>query len=192
MGAGIAHVAARAGHPVLLLDTQPGATARGLAAIRKDLDALVSRGLLEAAGADAIHARVQPVEPVAALAPAALVIEAVVEDLAVKTALLQSVEAVVADNALIATNTSSLSVTAIARGLRRPGRCLGLHFFNPAPRMALVEVVTGLATDEAVAEAGEKLLRAWGKTPVRARSTPGCIVTRVARPYYGVALRLLQ
>lgn len=191
MGAGIAHVAARAGHPVLLLDSQPGATARGLAAIRKDLDALVSRGRLEAAEADAIHARVQPVEAVAALAPAALVVEAVAEDLAVKTALLQSVEAVVGEDALIATNTSSLSVTAIARALRRPGRCLGLHFFNPAPRMALVEVVTGLVTDAAVAAAGEATMRAWGKTPVQARSTPGFIVNRVARPYYGEALRLL-
>jgi 3-hydroxybutyryl-CoA dehydrogenase len=191
MGSGIAHVAARAGHSVLLLDSQPGATARALAAIRKDLDALVSRGKLDAAEADAVHGRVTAVDAVGALAPAALVIEAVAEDLAVKTALLGAVEAVVGEDAVIATNTSSLSVTAIARPLRRPGRCVGLHFFNPAPRMALVEVVTGLATEEAVAALGEATMRAWGKTPVRARSTPGFIVNRVARPYYGEALRLM-
>ncbi len=191
MGSGIAQVAARAGHRVLLHDSQAGAVERGLAGVRRDLEALVARGRLPAAEAAAIVARIAPAARLEDLAPAGLVVEAVVEDLAIKRQLFAGLEDVVDAGAVLATNTSSLSITAIAAGLARPQRLLGLHFFNPAPRMALVEVVTGLATDPVLATRLLATAHAWGKRPVLARSTPGFIVNRVARPYYAEALRVL-
>jgi 3-hydroxybutyryl-CoA dehydrogenase len=151
----------------------------------------VAKGRLDAAGADAIAARVVPIASLGDLAGAGLVIEAVVERLDVKRRLFAEVEEVAATDAVLATNTSSLSVTAIAAALRHPERVVGMHFFNPAPVMPLVEVVSGDATAPGVADAVSDLARAWGKTPVRCTSTPGFIVNRVARPYYGEALRLL-
>ena len=126
------------------------------------------------------------------LAPARCVIEAVAEDLAVKQALFADLEKVVAPDCVLATNTSSLSPTAIAAGLSHPGRLVGLHFFNPAPVMRLVEVVSGLATDPAVAAAVTRLAEDWGKQVVQASATPGFIVNRVARPFYAEALRLAE
>ncbi len=188
MGAGIAQVAAQAGHRVMLFDTREGAAAESRAKLASALDALVAKGRLDAAAVAATLARI---EPVATLQPAALVVEAIVEDLGAKRALFQQLEALVADDAVLATNTSSISVTAIARGLRRPQRLVGMHFFNPVPLMKLVEVVSGLQTDPAVASAIFELAQAWGKVPVHARSTPGFIVNRIARPYYAEALALL-
>ncbi len=123
---------------------------------------------------------------------AVLVVEAIVENLDAKRALLRELEALLGEAAVLATNTSSISITALANGLQRPGRLVGMHFFNPVPRMLLVEVVSGLQTDAAVADAVFELARAWGKTPVHARSTPGFIVNRIARPYYAEALALLH
>ncbi len=192
MGAGIAEVAARAGHPVRLFDAAEGAGERGRAGIASRLDRDVSAGRLTREEADDVLARVQAVRRVPDLADCGLVVEAVVEDVAVKRSLLASLEDVVADGTVLATNTSSLSVTAVAAGLRNPSRVVGLHFFNPAPRMRLVEVVHGDETDPAVADAAVDLVSSWGKTPVRCRSTPGFIVNRVARPYYGEAQRLVE
>ena len=118
-------------------------------------------------------------------------VEAIVEDLTVKQRLFGELEAVLGPDAILATNTSSLSITAIAAALQRPERLVGMHFFNPVPAMALVEVVSGAATDPAVAETVFATAAAWGKTPVHARSTPGFIVNRVARPFYAEALRVL-
>ncbi len=191
MGAGIAQVAATAGHRALLHDTAPGTVDRALAELRTRLDGAVAKGRLDVAGADAIAARIVPVASLDDLAGAGLVIEAVVERLDVKRRLFAELEEVAATDAILATNTSSLSVTAIAAQLRRPERVVGMHFFNPAPVMPLVEVVSGDATAPDVADAVSGLARAWGKTPVRCTSTPGFIVNRVARPYYGEALRLL-
>jgi 3-hydroxybutyryl-CoA dehydrogenase len=126
------------------------------------------------------------------LAPAQCVIEAVAEDLAVKQALFAQLEKVVSPGCVLATNTSSLSPTAIAAGLSHPGRLVGMHFFNPAPLMRLVEVVNGLATDPGVAEAVTALAEGWGKQVVQAGATPGFIVNRVARPFYAEALRLAE
>ncbi len=151
----------------------------------------MAKGRLDGAGADSIAARVVPVSSLDDLAEAGLVIEAVVERLDVKRRLFAELEALATADAVLATNTSSLSVTAIAAELRRPERVVGMHFFNPAPVMPLVEVVSGEATAPHVADAVSDLARAWGKTPVRCTSTPGFIVNRVARPYYGEALRLL-
>jgi 3-hydroxybutyryl-CoA dehydrogenase len=191
MGSGIAHVAARAGHEVLLLDSFPGACERGKKMIEKDLDFLVGRGKLSREEADATAARIRPVHKMLAMAEAAMVVEAIAEDMESKRTLYHGLEAEVSPQCVIASNTSSLSITALAQGMAHPGRLVGLHFFNPAPRMALVEIVSGLATDPEVAAQATETAKAWGKTPVQATSTPGFIVNRVARPYYGEAMRFL-
>lgn len=192
MGTGIAQVAAQAGHPVLLYDMREGAAAAAIRTIAGDLARRVAKGRLAQSEADTLLGRLTAVAALAALAPAGLVIEAIVEDLAVKHQLFRALEAVVGPEAILATNTSSLSVTAIAAALAAPGRCAGLHFFNPAPVMPLVEVVSGLATAPAVAAGLLATAAAWGKSPVAVRSTPGFIVNRVARPFYAEALRLVQ
>ena len=191
MGAGIAQVAALAGHPVRLFDTREGAAAGARDKLAASLQALVAKGKLDAAAVDAALARIVPVAQLADAADAQLVVEAIVEDLAAKRGLFRQLEGIVADSAVLATNTSSISVTAIANGLRLPQRLVGMHFFNPVPLMKLVEVVSGLQTARPVADAVFALAAAWGKVPVHARSTPGFIVNRIARPYYAEALALL-
>jgi 3-hydroxybutyryl-CoA dehydrogenase len=192
MGAGIAQVAAAAGHPVLLYDIAVGAVEKGLAGVRAGLDRLIERKKMSAAERDQLLARIRPADLLDKLGGAALVIEAVVEKLAVKHEILAALERVVKPDAVLATNTSSLSITEIAAHLKRPERVVGMHFFNPAPVMALVEVVTGVATAPAVAETVFDTAKAWGKAPVYAKSTPGFIANRIARPFYGEALRLLE
>lgn len=192
MGSGIAEVAASAGHTVYLRDSSEAALARGMAQIRRSLDQRVARGRLEALQRDAIGACLQPVNAEAPLKNVGLVIEVIVEDLDVKVAVLRQIEAEVGPDAVIATNTSSLSVTAIAGRMARPERVLGMHFFNPATVLPLVEVVSGAATAPELTATLFATAQAWGKLPVLCRSTPGFIVNRVARPYYGEALRLLQ
>jgi 3-hydroxybutyryl-CoA dehydrogenase len=191
MGSGIAHVAARAGHPTVLYDLDAAALERGHAQIAKDLAFLLGKGKLSQDDHDATLARLTRSSDLADAAPCALVIEAIVEDVTVKRRLFEQLEAIVADDTILASNTSSISITEIAAGLAHPGRVAGMHFFNPAPRMALVEVVSGLATDAAVLDTVHSTARAWGKTPVIAKSTPGFIVNRVARPYYAENLRTL-
>jgi len=191
MGTGIAQVAATAGHRTLLLDARDGAAADAVAQLAARLAALVQAGRTTAEQADTVLARLEPVAEVADLSGCGLVVEAVVEDLAVKRELLRALEAVVGPTALLASNTSSLSVTDLASGLERPGRVAGWHFFNPAPRMPLVEVVRGACTHPTVVQTLTALARAWGKVPVSCTSTPGFVVNRVMRPYYGEALRLL-
>ncbi len=188
MGAGIAQVAAVAGHPVLLYDAVEGAAGRAADGIRARVARLVEKGRL----AEPAELRLDVATDLADLAPAQCVIEAVAEDLAVKQTLFAQLEKVVTPGCVLATNTSSLSPTAIAAGLSHPGRLVGMHFFNPAPLMRLVEVVNGLATDPAVAGAVTGLAESWGKQVVRAAATPGFIVNRVARPFYAEALRLAE
>lgn len=192
MGAGIAQLAAAAGHPVLLFDAAVGAAERGRARIVADLEKLVARGRLDRSAADRTIERLAVAGDVEGLASAGLVIEAIVEDLEVKRRVMAEVEAVVAPTAVLASNTSSISITAIARDLARPERFVGMHFFNPAPVMKLVEVISGIATRPDVAEVVHATATAWGKVAVHARSTPGFIVNRVARHFYGEALRLLE
>jgi 3-hydroxybutyryl-CoA dehydrogenase len=192
MGAGIAQVAAQAGHAVRLLDVRDGAAAAAIAQIAKGLDGLVAKGRMGAAERDAVLTRIAPATALPELADAALVIEVIVEKLEPKQALLRELDALLAPHAIIATNTSSISVTALANGMANPGRLVGMHFFNPVPLMKLVEVVWGAETEPGVAETIHALARRWGKTPVHAKSTPGFIVNRIARPYYAEALALLQ
>ena len=191
MGAGIAQVAARAGHPVRLFDTRMGAADDARRKIGAALDALVAKDKL---GKDAARATVDRILPVHALGDcviAALVIEVIVENLDAKRALFRELEVIVAKDAILASNTSSLSITALAAGLVHPSRVVGMHFFNPAPVLPLVEVVSGLATDRRVADSIYATAAAWGKSPVHATSTPGFIVNRCARPFYAEGLRLL-
>lgn len=192
MGAGIAQVAAQAGHRVIILDQNEEALARGRETVAKGLSALVKRGKMSEAEASTIAARCDWTLDIAAVSDAGLVVEAIVENAEIKQALFRQVEEVVAQDAIIATNTSSLAVTALAAGRKNPARYMGLHFFNPAPVMKLVEVISGAETDAALASSALELMRAWGKTAVMARDVPGFIVNRVARPFYGEGWRALE
>ena len=192
MGVGIAQVAAQAGHAVRLFDARDGAAAGAIAKVAATLDGLAAKGRIDAAEARATASRIVPARSLAEAAGSGLVIEAIVENADAKRALFRELEAVVEAACVLASNTSSISITALANGLQQPGRCVGMHFFNPVPLMKLVEVVSGLSTDPAVAEAIFALSQRWGKTPVHARSTPGFIVNRIARPYYAEALALLH
>jgi 3-hydroxybutyryl-CoA dehydrogenase len=191
MGVGIAQVAAQAGHTVMLLDARAGAATEAKARLAQSLGALVSKGRLDADAVAQALARISPIATLAEAANVRLVVEAIVEKLEAKRSLFKDLEALVAPDCVLATNTSSISVTAIANGLQHPQRLVGMHFFNPVPVMKLVEVVSGLQTAPGVAEAIFGLSKAWGKVPVHARSTPGFIVNRIARPYYAEALALL-
>ncbi|ANP48228.1 3-hydroxybutyryl-CoA dehydrogenase [Streptomyces griseochromogenes] len=192
MGQGIAQVALVAGHPVRLYDAVPGRAQEAAAAIGARLDRLVAKDRLGAADRDAALARLTPAGGLADLADCALVVEAVLERLDVKQQLFRELEEIVAEDCLLATNTSSLSVTAIGGALRNPGRFLGLHFFNPAPLLPLVEVVSGFATDVTSATRAYETARSWGKTPVACADTPGFIVNRIARPFYAEAFAVYE
>ena len=192
MGAGIAQVAALAGHRVRLFDLRHGAAGEARAKLGATLHGLAAKGRLSAESAQAALERIETADSLAAARGTGLVVEAIVEQLDAKRALFRQIDELLPPEAVLATNTSSISVTAIANGLARPGRLVGIHFFNPVPLMKLVEVVSGLHTDPAVADAVFGLARQWGKTPVHAKSTPGFIVNRIARPYYAEALALLQ
>ncbi len=191
MGSGIAQIAAASGHEVRLFDTRPDAAAKAINEIGKVYDKLVEKGRMGAVDADLARERLKTVDTLAQVADASLVIEAIVENLDAKRKLFADLEGIVDERCILATNTSSISVTAIAAPLRHPERLVGMHFFNPVPLMALVEVISGLATSKAVADTVYATAEAWGKDPVHAKSTPGFIVNRVARPYYAEALRLL-
>lgn len=192
MGQGIAQVALVAGHPVRLYDAVPGRARSAAESIAARLDRLVEKGRLDAAERTVAVARLEPAQTLGELAPATLVVEAVLERLDVKQDLFRELEDVVAEDCLLATNTSSLSVTAIGGALRRPGRFVGLHFFNPAPLMPLVEVVSGAATDVTAATRAYETARAWGKTPVACADTPGFLVNRIARPFYAEAFAVYE
>jgi len=196
MGRGIAQVAAAAGHRVLLSDARPEVVDRARDTIRSGLARDVAKGRLDQPRADALLARIENVgattSGLGAFAECGLVIEAVAEDLGVKRALFTALEDVVARESILATNTSSLSVAAIGAATTHADRVVGMHFFNPAPLMALVEVVPAITTAPETTERTRALATAWGKTTVVATDTPGFIVNRVARPFYGEALRMLE
>lgn len=192
MGIGIAQVAAEAGHKVIVFDTRKDALEKAMAGLRGLMDKLVDKQKRTRAAADALIGRISIAESLEYLAPCGLVIEAIVEDLKVKQEVFKKLDGTVAADAILATNTSSLSVTAIAAACSHPERVIGLHFFNPAPLMPLVEVVPGLATDPELGPECVALMHAWGKAPVLCKDTPGFIVNRVARPFYGESLRLYE
>ena len=192
MGAGIAQVAAAAGHMVQLFDNRPGAVDRAITDIASMFAKLAAKGKMTDQAASDASARLQAASRLEDLGGAALVVEAIVEDLDVKRALFSQLESIVGDDCILASNTSSISITSIGAALRLPQRLVGMHFFNPVPLMALVEIISGLATDATLAQRLADTASAWGKNPVHTKSTPGFIVNRVARPYYAEALRLLN
>ena len=192
MGAGIAEVAASAGHQVLLYDIDGKALTRAIDTIRSRLESRVARGKLSAEACNSTLRNLYPVADLSALAAAGLVIEAASERLEVKKALFSQLAEICPPQTLLTSNTSSISITAIAADVRHPERVAGLHFFNPAPVMKLVEVVSGLATSPEVVEQLCQCVTRWGKQPVRCHSTPGFIVNRVARPFYAEAWRALE
>jgi 3-hydroxybutyryl-CoA dehydrogenase len=191
MGRGIAQVAARAGMPVRLLDARPGAAAEARTAIGAALEKLVAKGKLAAAEVGATVARLVVLEKIEGMAGCDVVVEAIVEDLEAKRALFRTLEPIVGERCTLATNTSSLSVTAMAAGLARPERVAGFHFFNPVPVMKVVEVVAGLLTDPAVADGLVALAQRMGHTAVRAKDTPGFIVNHAGRGFGTEGLRIL-
>jgi 3-hydroxybutyryl-CoA dehydrogenase len=192
MGAGIAQVAAQAGHPVLLHDARTEAVPAALEKLNATMDKLVGKGKYSREDADALIGRIKPAASLDDLAPCGVVVEAVVEDLAVKQRIFAELDRLLAPGAILASNTSSLAITAIGAACTRPGRMIGLHFFNPAPLMPLVEVVPGMATDPGLPARCTGLMRAWGKVPVVCKDTPGFIVNRVARPFYGESIRIYE
>ena len=191
MGAGIAQIATLAGHPVQLHDARFGAADAAKKAMAETFAKRAAKGRMTPPAVEAALARVTTVGTLADACTAALIVEAIVEDLAAKRELYQSLENVVAADCIIASNTSSLSITALAAGMKHPERFVGMHFFNPAPVLPLVEIVSGLATSPEVAATTFATAAAWGKLPVHAKSTPGFIVNRCARPFYAEALRLV-
>ncbi len=193
MGRGIAQIAALYGHPVWLYDTHDGALEEAKAFLTRILNRLVEKGRLTDGVAQAALGRIQFTSMgLEDLADCGLVIEAIIEDLNIKQEVFRQLEAVVNEQAILATNTSSLSVTSIAGGCSKPERVLGIHFFNPAPLLPLVEIVPGVATAPETVATAQALMDFWGKTTVQAKDMPGFIVNRVARPFYGEALRMLD
>ena len=191
MGAGIAQVCAQAGCTVLLYDAQPDGGARGLAGIARNMEGAVARGKATEAEVQATLGRITVVATLGAL-QAELIIEAIVEDLAAKQTLFAALAEVNATSTVLATNTSSIPITRIARPIAHPERVAGFHFFNPAHVMKLVEVVRGVATGADVANRLLSFAKALGKSPVLAADSPGFIVNRVARPYYVESLLVLE
>ncbi|MCX7690746.1 3-hydroxyacyl-CoA dehydrogenase NAD-binding domain-containing protein [Thermoflexus sp.] len=191
MGRGIAYVAITHGAQVTLYDVAPGALESAAAQIEAWLREAMGKGRLDEAEAQRARERLRLSTALEDFAQAEVIIEAAPEDLALKQEIFRQLDRACPPDAILASNTSSLSITALGAVTRRPERVGGMHFFNPAPVMRLVEIVRGLATSEETLRALSDLARRWGKTPVLVKDTPGFIVNRVARPFYLEALRLV-
>ena len=192
MGRGIAQIAAAAGHHVTLVDQDQDALIQAVGSLEAVMKRLVEKGRMNSEEASGLLSRISTSQSIQSLSDSGLVVEAIVENVDVKSKLFANLEKVVSDQTVLATNTSSLSVTGIAASLQNPKRVIGLHFFNPAPLLPLVEVVPALQTDSGLPEMMMVLMRNWGKKPALAKDTPGFIVNRVARPFYGEAIRILE
>src|SRR5712671_4235480 len=192
MGRGIAQVLAQGGARTLLFDAQPDAAQKARAAIAQSLGKLVEKGKTSDAQAKAILARIEVAPSLEALAPCQVVVEAIVEDLGAKRELFAKLEGIVGADCILASNTSSLSVTAMAAACRRPGRVAGYHFFNPVPVLKIVEVVDGVRTEPWATEALTALAKRFGHTPVRCKDTPGFIVNHAGRAFVPESLRILS
>jgi 3-hydroxybutyryl-CoA dehydrogenase len=192
MGSGIAQVAAAAGHDVVVCDNLTLALTRSGRNVQSSLKALVDKGKMTDTEADAMFGRIKYSDHMSDFRDCKLIIEAIVEEIDQKQIAFKSMEAIVPESAILASNTSSLSISAMGAQLRHPERIIGVHFFNPAPQMRLVEIIPALQTDKNVVEKAKKLIGSWGKTTVLAKDTPGFIVNRVARPFYGESLRILD
>ena len=192
MGSGIAQVAAQAGWEIVLIDTQQESLTRSRDKLLKILNRLVEKGRLTDMDSNAIFGRIQYATDQSALKDCNLIIEAIVENLDVKKKVLTGIEAIVGPDTIIATNTSSLSVTEIASAMQRPDQFCGIHFFNPAPLMKLVEIVPAVQTSTEITNKARSIIDSWGKDTVIAKDTPGFIVNKVARPFYSEGMRILE
>lgn len=192
MGSGIAQVASQAGHQVYLCDSFPDALERAAKGHQKIFNRLVEKGRMTEDEAKACARRITYTQKLDDLKNCGLVIEAIIEDLDIKQGLFQELEMICGDDAILASNTSTLPIVAIGGKLQDPGRVVGIHFFNPAPLMALVEVIPSMLTRDGLADEMKDLMKALGKVPVIAKDTPGFIVNRVARPFYGESIRMLE
>lgn len=192
MGSGIAQVAATAGCLVKLFDTNQAALDKAEAGLEKILHRLIEKGRIDATEKNRIQGNITYVSALKELEDANLTIEAIIENLEIKKKVFQELESYVSDTTIIASNTSSLSIASIAASLKRPERCIGIHFFNPAPLMKLVEVIPAVQTSETVIDTCVAEITRWKKVVAVAKDTPGFIVNRVARPFYGEALRIYE
>ena len=192
MGSGIAQVAATAGHQVLVYDTNKAALEKAATALKLTLQKLIEKQKLSLENAEGILANIKFVEVLDAFVECELVIEAIIENLEVKKSVFLALEKMVDKQCVLATNTSSLSITSIAAACTKPARVIGIHFFNPAAIMPLVEIIPGMATAPEIVSLSKSLIDSWGKTTVLVKDTPGFIVNRVARPYYSEALRIYE
>ena len=192
MGGGIAQVAAEAGCQVTLVDASQEALAKHESILQATMNKLVSKGRRSQEQVDNALSNITRNPDLNALSGADIVIEAIVESIEAKQKLFQALEQVVSENCVLATNTSSLSVTGVASACGHPERVIGLHFFNPAPLMGLVEVIPALQTDSALGPHAMDTMTSWGKSPALVQDTPGFIVNRVARPFYSEAIRILE
>jgi 3-hydroxybutyryl-CoA dehydrogenase len=192
MGSGIAQVAAQSGAKVILYDLSIPSLEKAQTQLQLTMSKLVEKGKLTETAAKAISDRITTTDQLSQLAPCSMIVEAIVENLEVKIKLFQDLEQIVSNTCILASNTSSLSITALSSACRIQSRVIGLHFFNPAPLMPLVEIIPALQTDIQHVSTLTTLMLAWQKTPVTAKDTPGFIVNRVARPFYSEALRIYE
>jgi 3-hydroxybutyryl-CoA dehydrogenase len=188
MGSGIAQVAAMAGHQTVLFDAYPSAVAKAQTNLVNTLEKLAAKGKIN--NAEEILNRITFAEKTQQLADCQFIIEAIIEDVEIKKSTFRSIEQIVSEDCILATNTSSLSITSIAAACQKPNRVLGVHFFNPAPIMELVEIIPAVQSDNDIVLKIKQLVDAWGKKTVLCKDTPGFIVNRIARPFYGEALRI--
>jgi 3-hydroxybutyryl-CoA dehydrogenase len=192
MGTGIAHVAATAGESVILFDADKSTLEKAKGNLASTLNKLSEKGKISVEEAKNIFARVKFASSLNDFNNCGLIIEAIVENLEVKQKLFSDLEKIVSDDCVLGTNTSSLSITSVASSSTKPKRVIGIHFFNPAPLMPLVEIVKGVATDSQIEKDVKARIESWGKVCVLAKDTPGFIVNRIARPYYGEAIRIYE
>ena len=192
MGRGIAQVAATAGHPVFLVDLNDDILVSARTSLEKIHNRLVEKGKIDRTKVDDILSNITYSIDIESFHSCEFAIEAVVENLQIKKDIFSKLEQIMPENAILATNTSSLSITSVASACNKPDHVIGVHFFNPAPLMALVEIVPGMTTSELTINTARSLIDSWGKKTVVAKDTPGFIVNRVARPFYGEALRILE
>ena len=192
MGIGIAQVAATSGCEVFLYDQNSAQTEKSLASLKKVLNRLVEKEKISSQKSEDIFNKIKPCTELQDFKDCDLVIEAIIENKEIKTKVFQSLEEIVSEDCTISSNTSSISITSLSSELKNPKRFIGIHFFNPAPLMPLVEVIPGLLTEKTLAYEITALMEIWGKTPVIAKDVPGFIVNRIARPFYGEALRIAE
>jgi len=192
MGSGIAEVAATAGNEVVLYDSYVAAEDKFKKGLAKNLSKLVEKGKIDDVKAKSIQSNIHFVSKLDQFKGCELVIEAIIENLETKQEIFSHLESIVDENCILASNTSSLSITAIAASCNKPERFIGIHFFNPATIMPLVEVIPGVMSDPKILSRGREIINSWKKTTVVAKDTPGFIVNRIARPFYGESIRVYE